>query len=293
MVLSAGAQRLAQPFSPLFGAGEGCSRLYNPLFKVCLIVVNVYLIFMLQNEVEQLFAGLIGEHYELLKIICPAAPDMSRRVGEFMAAWRAPTGSALPLKGVELGAGTGITSIALLSGRDDMHLYAVDSEPTMLKQARVNLVRWLEQGRLTLVENDALSALQQLPDAGVDFVASAYTLHNFFDSYRSRVWAEIFRVLKPGGIVVNGDRYALDDVRAHCDLTRQEMQGYFREFGAMGRYDLLEQWILHLYGDESPDHIMRYTPALQTLSAAGFVAVQVPYRQGVNALVSAQKPGHV
>ncbi|TAN47277.1 MAG: class I SAM-dependent methyltransferase [Methylococcaceae bacterium] len=246
---------------------------------------------MLQNEVEQLFAGLIGEHYELLKIICPAAPDMSRRVGEFVATWQAPESSAAPLKVVELGAGTGITSIALLSDRDDIHLHSVDSEPTMLKQARVNLARWLEQGRLTLVQQDALSALQQLPDAGVDLVASAYTMHNFFDSYRSRVWAEIFRVLKPGGGVVNGDRYALDDVRAHCELTRQEMQGYFREFGAMERYDLLEQWILHLYGDESPDHIMRYAPSLQTLRDAGFVDVQTPYREGVNALVSARKPG--
>lgn len=242
---------------------------------------------MHKNQVEKLFSGLIGEHYELLKIICPAAPDMSRRVGEHLAKWQPPADFARPLKVLELGCGTGITSIALLNGRDDMHLTAVDSESTMLKQARNNLAQWIGQGRLTLVENDALSFLQQQPDASLDFIASAYTLHNFFDSYRSSVWLEMKRVLKPGGGVVNGDRYALDDVRAHCVATQEEMRFYFKEFTAMQRYDLLEQWILHLYSDESPDHIMRLTPALETMTVAGFADVQVRYREGVNTLVTA------
>lgn len=238
-------------------------------------------------QVEQLFAGLIGEQYELLKTICPAAPDMSRRVGERVAAWPA---ASTPLAGLELGCGTGITSIALLNGREDLRLTAVDSEPTMLNQARGNLSRWAEQGRLLLRELDALSALRAQPDASFDVVASAYTLHNFFDSYRREVLAEVLRVLKPGGLFVNGDRYALDDVRLHCRTVQDEIQDYFREFGRLGRYDLLEQWIVHLHNDESPDHIMRLAPALDTMRGLGFADVAVEYRQGVNALVTAGKP---
>lgn len=246
---------------------------------------------MQKNQVEKLFSGLIGEQYALLKVICPAAPDMSRRVGEYLADWQPPASFARPLNVIELGCGTGITSIALLSGREDMHLSAVDNEPTMLKQAHTHLAQWLEQGRLTLLENDALSALQQLPDASVDFIASAYTLHNFFDNYRRQVLAEVIRVLKPGGGFANGDRYALDDVRTHCVLTQQEMRFYFQEFGRLQRYDLLEQWIVHLYSDESPDHIMRETPSLDVMTACGFVDIAMPYRQDVNALITAKKPG--
>jgi ubiquinone/menaquinone biosynthesis C-methylase UbiE len=241
---------------------------------------------MQHDQVEQLFAGLIGEHYELLKTICPAAPEMSRRVGAKVAQW---PGGGEPLQVVELGCGTGITSIALLSGRA-MRLLAVDSEPTMLNQARQHLAQWQEQGVLQLVEQDALSALRALPDGGCDVVASAYTLHNFFDGYRREVLAEALRVLKPGGWFVNGDRYALDDVREHCRLTQEEMRGYFREFSRIQRYDLLEQWIVHLYHDESPDHIMRLAPNLAAMAELGYQDLAVEYRNGVNALVCAAKP---
>ena len=239
------------------------------------------------EPVEQLFAGLIGEQYELLKIICPAAPDMSRRLGERVATCPA---APEPLSVLEIGCGTGITSIALLNGRDDMRLTALDSEPTMLNQARRNLARWVEQGRLKLIEQDALSVLRSLPDAGFDGVASAYTLHNFFDSYRTDVLAEILRILRPGGWFVNGDRYAVDDVREHCRLTQEEMRVYFCELSRLQRYDVLEQWIVHLYGDECPDRIMRLAPSLETMRALGYVGVAVEYRDGVNALVTAGKP---
>ncbi|BBL70613.1 class I SAM-dependent methyltransferase [Methylogaea oryzae] len=239
------------------------------------------------EQVEQLFAGLIGEHYELLKVICPAAPDMSRRVGARVAAWPA---QPAPLAGLELGCGTGITSVALLSGREDLRLLSVDSEPTMLNQARSNLAHWLEQGRLSLAEQDALGALRAQPESSFDVVASAYTLHNFFDSYRLDVLREVLRVLKPGGLFVNGDRYALDDVREHCRSVQGEIQDYFREFGRLGRYDLLEQWIVHLHSDESPDHIMRLAPALDAMRSLGFADVAVEYRVGVNALVTAVRP---
>lgn len=240
-----------------------------------------------QKQVEQLFAGLIGEHYELLKIICPSAPDISLRVGARVA--ELPPRPD-PIEVLEIGCGTGITSIALLSGRDDIRVLAMDSEPTMLNQARRNLSRWLDQGRLTLLEQDALTTLRSQPDARFDAVASAYVLHNFFATYRLDVLQEIFRVLKPGGLFVNGDRYALDDVREQCRLTQEEVRGYFRELTRMQRLDVLEQWILHLFSDESPDHIMRLAPALESLRSLGCVDVAVEYRHGVNAVVTARKP---
>src|SRR5690606_17024727 len=110
----------------------------------------------------------------------------------------------------------------------------------------------LEHGRLRLVENDALSHLRDTPSASVDIVATAYTLHNFLNGYRLRVLEEIFRVLKPGGIFVNGDRYALDDSLAHLQSIQDEVRQYFRTFTALNRIDLLEQWIVHLFSDESP-----------------------------------------
>lgn len=240
-------------------------------------------------EIEQLFSGLIGEEYELLRVIHPEAAEMSLRVGEFVSSRGEPNeGQALNV--LEIGCGTGITTLALLNSREDIRLTSVDNEPTMLNQARQNLAQWVEKGQVTLVENDALSALRDLPSNSFDRVASAYVLHNFLNRYRDKVLADIFRVLKPSGIFVNGDRYALDDVEIHTQQLQAEVKRYFKVLKELNRIDVLEQWIVHLFSDESPHHIMRTKPALQAMETIGFYPIEEHYRQENHALISGTKP---
>jgi ubiquinone/menaquinone biosynthesis C-methylase UbiE len=240
------------------------------------------------HTAERLFSGPIAEEYEKLELICPAAADMSRRVGEFLAEWL--RGRAVPQNVLELGCGTGVTSAALLAALGAAPLTAVDSEPAMLAQAEANLAPWIEAGRLRLIENDALSFLRAQPDDGVDIIASAFTLHNFMDGYRCEVIREIFRALKPGGLFLNGDRYGLDDTLEHTRLIQEEVKQYFKVFRELDRMDLLEHWIVHLFSDESPDRVMRLAPAVEHMAAAGFRPVTVHYRHEVNALVTGIKP---
>lgn len=243
-----------------------------------------------QHQAEHLFHGAFAEEYHFLQRICPAAAEMSHRVAGFVAAWQVPENPVSPAI-LELGCGTGITTHALLHHRPDAHLLAVDNAPTMLCQARERLSGAIAEGRLVLQEIDALAALQALPSASMDIVASAYTLHNFLFGYRHLVLAEIFRVLKPGGLFVNGDRYALDDPAEHLTSTQTEVRGYFRVLlGEMNRPDLIEQWVVHLFSDESAEHIMRFTPALEELTALGFTEIGADYREGVNSLVHGVKP---
>lgn len=240
------------------------------------------------HTAERLFSGLIAEEYEKLKLICPAAADMSRRVGEFLAEWG--RGRVVPKTVLELGCGTGVTTAALLAALGAAPLTAIDSEPAKLAQAEANLEPWIEAGRLRLIQNDALSFLRAQADDSVDAIASAFTLHNFMYGYRSEVLREIFRVLKPGGLFVNGDRYGLDDTVEHTRLIQEEVKQYFKTFRELGQLDLLEHWIVHLFSDESPDRVMRLAPALESMAEIGYQAVTVHYRNEVNALVSGVKP---
>jgi tRNA (cmo5U34)-methyltransferase len=243
---------------------------------------------MQTSEAERLFSGQIGSEYEWLKLICPAAVEISQKVGEFVARWQPAYPTKPPLSVFEIGCGTGMTTLALLHARADIAVVAVDNEPAMLEQARCNLAPWAQGGRLSLLDTDALSGLRDLPDASIDLVASGYALHNFLQAYRRQVLEEIFRVLKPGGCFVNGDRYALDDTLAHTRLIQEEARHYFKTFAAVRRYDLLEQWIIHLFSDESPDHIMRLAPSLASLDEIGF-EVAVRFRDGINTLLVAGK----
>ena len=58
----------------------------------------------------------------------------------------------------------------------------------------------------------------------------------------------------------------------------------------INRTDLLEQWIVHLFNDESEDHVMREGVAMHQMQEAGFIRIKISDRKGVNALVTATKP---
>ncbi|WP_019867984.1 class I SAM-dependent methyltransferase [Methylovulum miyakonense] len=237
---------------------------------------------------DAMFSGVIGQDYEMLKLLAPLAVEMSRLVGATVG--QHPKTDDKPLNVVELGGGTGITTLSILAATNAIQLLSVDNEPVMQGQAQKKLQAWQAQGKLAFCLDDALSALQQLADGSVDVVASAYTLHNFPNGYRQQVISEIFRVLKPAGQFVNGDRYALDDIDQHTRTTQTEVGRYFRLLTAANKLDLLEHWMVHLFSDESENHIMRESLALQQLAAVGFAGIHLSNRSEVNALVTTYKP---
>lgn len=239
-------------------------------------------------QYDAVFSGVIGQDYEMLNLICPLATEMSRLVGLAVSDYQHESENTLSI--VELGGGTGITTLSLLNAKDNVHIVSVDNEPVMQNQAKNHLQQWVDAGKLAFRSEDALTALQNLPTASIDIVASAYTLHNFLADYREAVVNEIFRVLKPGGALINGDRYALDDISEHTRLVQKEVSGYFNVLTNINRLDLLEHWLVHLFSDESENHVMRETVALIQLRNAGFFDIKLSHRNEVNALVTAIKP---
>ncbi len=235
------------------------------------------------------FAGALGEEYDFIKLICPNVPVLHSRIADVLAKLPSP-GPGYQLNVIELGCGTGLLTAAVLGARADVAVQAVDIEPVMLDQARVNLDAAVIAGRLQLTEQDALEYLTGLATASVDVVVSAYCLHNFTEMHRGRTVAEIWRVLRPGGVFVNGDRYALDDTALHLLTVQQEVANFFSTFLRLQRLELLEKWLLHLLSDESPDRIMRAGAASEMLRDCGFVQLTWLFRSGVDGLLTALKP---
>jgi tRNA (cmo5U34)-methyltransferase len=238
------------------------------------------------RERENLFTGRIGEEYHMLMLLCPNAAALAEKLGRELAAWR----PGETLHGIEIGCGTGVSTLAILNERSELKLTAIDSAPAMLLQARENLGRYVDAERLELVETDALAFLQAQNDASVDTIVSNYAIHNFTQHYRSAFLAQILRVLKPGGLFLNGDRYAIDECAEHLAHNQSMLRHWFKVFGEMKRYDLLEDWVAHLMSDESADHVMRYNPSIHELKALGFSPVETLFRDGVDTLVKAVKP---
>ena len=238
-------------------------------------------------QIKDMFSGIIGQEYEMLKRICPHSTEMSRLVGVAVKDYCEENKKYTSV--VELGGGTGITTLSILLANEDLSIISIDNESTMQNQAKSSLVNWVEQSRLSFVENDALSALKNMESNSVDIIASAYTLHNFIQGYRDEVLHEIYRVLKKEGQFINGDRYGLDNISRHTQTVQHEISGYFRVLTELNKLNLLEHWIVHLFNDESENHVMRESSAIQQLKDTGFADIKLSNRVEVNALVTAKK----
>ena len=118
-----------------------------------------------QSKYDALFSGVIGQDYELLNLICPLSTQMSQRVGASAGEYAMQANGNLTV--VELGGGTGITTLALLTASDSFNILSIDNEPVMQDQAKKHLHKWAQEGKLAFCDDDALTALKNLPTDSV------------------------------------------------------------------------------------------------------------------------------
>lgn len=95
---------------------------------------------------------------------------------------------------LDVGCGGGYLGIAL-AGTTDLQFYLMDKSPEMLEIADTNIVVSGLQRRLRTIQGD----VHQIPrdDGSVDLVISRGSL--FFWDDKTKAFAEIYRVLAPGG----------------------------------------------------------------------------------------------
>jgi tRNA (cmo5U34)-methyltransferase len=236
---------------------------------------------------EKRFAGKLSDDYPLWRLARPFLGEVhgvvTREIGKFTA------GRAGSLHALDIGMGDGsITKLLLADAKLDV--VGVDNEPKMIAQARERLSGAVEAGRLSIVLDDAQHFLASLPAKGLDIVASGYVLHNLTVDDRQPLYGEIWRVLKPGGLLINADKYAQSG-GAHRAALRWQLGLFFDVFSGHGRYDTLRDWVLHYVEDEMPDTLMPEADAIAQLTRIGFTGVKIVYRKHMDAVLIARKPG--
>lgn len=111
---------------------------------------------------------------------------------------------------LDLGSGRGTEALRLAEAvGPDGFVWGVDISDAMLERARATAARI---GAANVRFEKADLASLPLPSASVDLVISNCVLNHAPD--KARVWAEVFRVLKPGGRFVVSDIYATEEVPA-------------------------------------------------------------------------------
>lgn len=232
-------------------------------------------------ETEHRFTGVLSNEYDLVHVMIPHYAEHEDTVRHAIAAYAAPCPQNV-LSAMDLGCGTGLTTKRILEADERITVRAVDNEAAMLRQAKVLLENFSE--RITFIESDALASLRELDAGSVDIIASGCVLHNLPLAYRRKVMGEAARVLVPGGLFVNADKYGLDDPIEHADTLKEQLANLFA-FDEMGRPDLREAWHAHYLEDEE----INFTEAEQKtlLADFGFHSIQTIYRKRLEATIMA------
>jgi methylase of polypeptide subunit release factors len=92
------------------------------------------------RQLDAMFSGVIGQEYDTLKLICPLAAKMSQLVGAGVERY-AQVRPHQALSILELGGGTGITTLAILLAYESVRVLSVDSEPLMQVQAKQTAIQ--------------------------------------------------------------------------------------------------------------------------------------------------------
>jgi len=118
------------------------------------------------------------------------------------------------VRALDLGTGDGVTLALVLSARPDAEGIGVDFGEEMLRRARE---RFVDDARVRIERHDLE---QPLPATLGDFdlVVSSFAIHHCAPARQRALYAEVFEVLRPGGLFVNAEHVASPTEALHDDF---------------------------------------------------------------------------
>jgi tRNA (cmo5U34)-methyltransferase len=143
-----------------------------------------------------LFAAHAHEYHAQRRRIVPCFEQFYGTAVELLGLREGPVHRML-----DLGAGTGLMSEAVLSRYPDAEIVLLDGAPEMLDQARARLA----SAHTTFVVADLR---EQLPAGPFDAVVSALAIHHLEHPDNRALLDRVAAALRPGGVFVNAEHVA-------------------------------------------------------------------------------------
>jgi SAM-dependent methyltransferase len=198
---------------------------------------------------------------------------------------------------VDLGAGPGSLSVRLLDRFPQAHVVAVDADPLLLGLARA---AFADLDGLRIVERDLRVPgwPAQLGVEQVDAIVSTTALHWLTGTELSAVYRDCAALLRPGGVLVDGDHFDEGGGQAVLDtLARRVQDARAARVGVLANEDWSTWWqaveeapelaaLVQARGPRSLGHSEHAVPSLRQhtrlLRAAGFTEVGTVWQHGLD-----------
>lgn len=190
---------------------------------------------------------------------------------------------------VDIGAGSGWLSKALLEAFPRAHVIALDGSAAMLEHARQLLAPFGERAEVRPFELESPSWLQELTGPVRCFL-SCLVIHHLEDGAKRELLRALHRHLEPGGAVLIADivRPSSEWGRRHAarawdqDARRRSVE----LTGALAAYETLarDRWNWFEHPDDPMDKPATLLDQLQWLVEAGFTGVDVFWARAGHAI---------
>ena len=165
----------------------------------------------MDDQNKKRYDSKIGDEYDIFNLASPYHDEIQNGVSKLLKD-NLPNEEKINV--VEIGFGTGITSKVILETDSRIKLFAVDNVEKMLLKTS-NSLQSFDLDRYQLTVDDALDYLKGFSANSIFIVVSVFVLHNLDKTHRYNVIKEIFRILKPGGVFITGDKIADSNPKKH------------------------------------------------------------------------------
>ena len=127
-----------------------------------------------EGEPLQYIVGEVGFRFltiEVARGVLIPRPETEVLVSEFLRLLPAPCDDVV-LHVADVGTGSGCIAVSIASERPDIHVYALDIAPAALELSRKNVERCGVEDRVSVIESDMLSALEEEHADSLDGIIS-------------------------------------------------------------------------------------------------------------------------
>ncbi|MEH2339730.1 class I SAM-dependent methyltransferase [Nostoc sp.] len=147
-------------------------------------------------NIQEAFNSAAVDYDNLRRILIPCFDDFYKTAVEII-----PDDCTVPLKVLDLGAGTGLYSGMVQSVFPNAEFTLLDLAPEMLEKAKFRFSKMGKSPKILIgnyVETDL--------GGSYDLIISALSIHHLSDFHKELLYQRIYNVLNPGGIFVNADQ---------------------------------------------------------------------------------------
>ncbi len=187
----------------------------------------------------------LGSNYKIFKRSVPHHDKLQNSIAKYIKNYKHKIV-------VDLGCGLGYTTESVLKVCNPEHLYLVDYDKRMFLSIFENKKILNKKNiKISVSNEDILNFLDCIKDNTIDCIYSCWVIHNLKKIDRAKIIKEVYRVLKKGGVFINGDKYSEMNELNHAKSFSWQEDQYNKAIAKHPNDKLIYKgWISHHHEDD-------------------------------------------